>query len=211
MEGSSSSAHECVSIARIKQTERKTNPNFKGDNKTGTIKHTIDGDQTSFAKVYTPDKNNMSVYTESLQSITSRVLEGRNACLCAIGTSTSGNDELMFALDDEEGVAVTAIKTIFDLMDNKNHRHCCTLSMCQVGSDLVVDLLNPSQEASMEVKGNRQGFRIENQAFLSCTNAKETIEFVNQGVRCDVYSVLVRRGGCEYRHSSRMCNCIHVK
>mmetsp|Transcript_21776 Transcript_21776/g.35198 ORF Transcript_21776/g.35198 Transcript_21776/m.35198 type:complete len:655 (-) Transcript_21776:199-2163(-) len=172
----------CAAIARLRPPEKKAQPGFIGDEQTNTVRNAA-GLETSFSKVYLPTTNLLAMFTESLRAKVFRVMEGRNVCLCAYGTPNSGNKEMMFGSDDGTGVISMAIQTLFAMMESGDKNFCVTVSMCQVASDMVVDLLNPTDEASLQIKTNRSGFYIEGQSYQIGRNEGETVEIINQGLR----------------------------
>mmetsp|Transcript_2387 Transcript_2387/g.4591 ORF Transcript_2387/g.4591 Transcript_2387/m.4591 type:complete len:654 (-) Transcript_2387:356-2317(-) len=175
-------AVRCFAIARFKRPEKKGKANFTGDAQTGIVK-SADGNETSFNKVYPADSKAWPLYTESLQSHITRTLEGRNVCLCVVGTSTSGIDDLVFGGNSDKGVIKEATSSIYAMIESSNRDFCCSLSVCHVSSDIVVDLLCPSEEKGLEVVPARKGYSVSNQSFLVVRNEGELLTFIDQGLK----------------------------
>jgi len=182
----------CSAICRIQPPDRKAPITFSGDEKTNTVKNDK-GLETSFKKVYAAGQKTLAMYTESLQTSVVRVMSGYNVCICAYGTRTSGNDVTMFGGKDDGDIGVVnlSVATLFGMIESSNKEYCCTLSMCHIASDVVTDLLNPSEEGSLEVRATRQGFYVDDQAYLIVRSEGDTMEYISQGMK--VHRALTRQ------------------
>lgn len=185
MNGTHSSS-ECLAIARVKLSPSVDEPVFVGNGETNTVKE-FGGGETSFQSVHNSDEKTASIFAKSLQGLVAAVLlEGKNICICCYGTSRSGKAETMLgAGSDNNGIVQLAASTLFKLMEGNGKDTLFTISMCQVFSDTVIDLLNPSEDgASLEIKADRrESFAVSKQAFIVCRSEEDVFAYLHQGLK----------------------------
>lgn len=99
-----------------------------------------------FDHAFGPDCTNKVVYAKSICSIISGVVQGLNATVFAYGSTGSGKTYTMVGTQDDPGLMVLSLHTIFDLIkkDKSSDEFEVSCSYLEVYNEVIYDLLEKS-------------------------------------------------------------------
>ncbi|KAK2978832.1 hypothetical protein RJ640_030643 [Escallonia rubra] len=102
--------------------------------------------QYSFDYAFGPDSANSDVYKRSISSTIGGVIQGLNATVFAYGSTGSGKTYTMVGTQDDPGLMVLSLHTIFDLIkkDASSDDFEVTCSYLEVYNEVIYDLLEKS-------------------------------------------------------------------
>ncbi|QPG76811.1 hypothetical protein FOA43_004205 [Brettanomyces nanus] len=129
-----------------------------------------DAGEFFYDSVFTPEIDNTTVYTKSVEPVVSKCLEGFNATVFAYGMTGSGKTYSMQGNLGQIGLIDLCVKQIFrhfDITSQKGAQNKVTCSYLEIYNEKLYDLLNPET-------GMRFG-RLSSLGMHSSGNSKEAL------------------------------------
>ncbi|CAA0843083.1 P-loop containing nucleoside triphosphate hydrolases superfamily protein [Striga hermonthica] len=137
----------------------------------------------TFDYAFGPDYSNSGVYERSVRSTIVGVVQGLNATVFAYGSTGSGKTYTMVGTQDDPGLMVLSLNTIFDLIEEEN---CSddfevTCSYLEVYNEVIYDLLEKSS-GHLELRENpEQGILVAGLRRIKVNSADRILELLNLG------------------------------
>lgn len=136
-----------------------------------------------FDYAFGPDRSNLDVYTKSISSVISGVVQGLNATVFAYGPTGSGKTFTMVGTKDDPGLMVLSLHTIFDLIktDKSSDEFEVTCSYLEVYNEVIYDLLERSS-GHLELREDpEQGIIVAGLRCIKVHSADKILELLNLG------------------------------
>nr|XP_028946181.1 kinesin-like protein KIN-8B isoform X2 [Malus domestica] len=137
----------------------------------------------SFDHVFDPVSSNLDVYTKCISSVISGVVHGLNATVFAYGSTGSGKTYTMVGTQDDPGLMVLSLHTIFDLIkkDKNSAEFEVTCSYLEVYNEVIYDLLEKSS-GHLELREDpEQGVIVAGLRCIKVQSADKILELLNLG------------------------------
>ncbi|CDP02664.1 unnamed protein product [Coffea canephora] len=137
----------------------------------------------NFDYVFGPISTNLDVYQRSIHSTIAGVIQGLNATVFAYGSTGSGKTYTMVGTQDDPGLMVLSLKTIFDLIkkDNSCDQFEVTCSYLEVYNEVIYDLLERSS-GHLELREDpEQGIIVAGLRCIKVNSADKILELLNLG------------------------------
>ncbi|KAI4327280.1 hypothetical protein L6164_019760 [Bauhinia variegata] len=136
-----------------------------------------------FDYAFAPDCTNLDVYSHSVSSVISGVVQGLNATVFAYGSTGSGKTYTMVGTEDDPGLMVLSLHTIFDLIkkDKSSDEFEVTCSYLEVYNEVIYDLLERSS-GHLELREDpEQGIIVAGLRCIKVQTADKILELLNLG------------------------------
>ncbi|GER49443.1 chromosome-associated kinesin KIF4A [Striga asiatica] len=127
--------------------------------------------------------NTDGVYERSVRSTIVGVVQGLNATVFAYGSTGSGKTYTMVGTQDDPGLMVLSLNTIFDLIEKENRSDDfeVTCSYLEVYNEVIYDLLEKSS-GHLELRENpEQGILVAGLRRIKVNSADRILELLNLG------------------------------
>ncbi|CAK9150596.1 unnamed protein product [Ilex paraguariensis] len=127
--------------------------------------------------------NNKDVYERSISSTIAGVIQGLNATVFAYGSTGSGKTYSMVGTQDDPGLMVLSLHTIFDLIkkDNSSDIFEVSCSYLEVYNEVIYDLLEKSA-GHLELREDpEQGIVVAGLRCIKVKSADKILELLNSG------------------------------
>ncbi|XP_024027036.1 kinesin-like protein KIN-8B [Morus notabilis] len=137
----------------------------------------------SFDYAFGPDSTNLDVYTKSISSVISGVVQGLNATVFAYGSTGSGKTYTMAGTKDDPGLMVLSLHRIFDLIqrEKSSDEFEVTCSYLEVYNEVIYDLLEKSS-GHLELREDpEQGITVAGLRCIKVHSADKILELLNLG------------------------------
>ncbi|XP_073294029.1 kinesin-like protein KIN-8B isoform X1 [Primulina huaijiensis] len=137
----------------------------------------------TFDYAYGPNSTNLDVYQRSIRSTIFGVVQGLNATVFAYGSTGSGKTYTMVGTQDDPGLMVLSLNTIFDLIekDNTSDDFEVTCSFLEVYNEVIYDLLEKSS-GHLELREDPvQGIIVAGLRSIKVNSAVRILELLNLG------------------------------
>lgn len=137
----------------------------------------------SFDYAYGPGSANLDVYNKSISSKIAGVIQGLNATVFAYGSTGSGKTYTMVGTQEDPGLMVLSLHTIFDLIksDNSSDGFEVTCSYLEVYNEVIYDLLEKSS-GHLELREDpEQGTIVAGLRCIKVYSADKILELLNLG------------------------------
>ncbi|GAB2283040.1 Kinesin-like protein KIN-8B [Dionaea muscipula] len=137
----------------------------------------------SFDYAFGPDRLNLDVYKRCVSSTISGVLQGLNATVFAYGSTGSGKTYTMVGTQDDPGIMVLSLHTIFDYikLDNSPDNFEVSCSYLEVYNEVIYDLLEKSS-GHLELREDPdQGVTVAGLRSIKVHSADKILELLNLG------------------------------
>ncbi|XP_034690363.1 kinesin-like protein KIN-8B isoform X5 [Vitis riparia] len=137
----------------------------------------------SFDYAFGPDCTNLDVYRRSICSIIAGVVQGLNATVFAYGSTGSGKTYTMVGTQDDPGLMVLSLHTVFDLIkkDKSTDDFEVTCSYLEVYNEVIYDLLEKSS-GHLELREDpEQGIVVAGLRCIKVHSADKILELLNLG------------------------------
>ncbi|KAK3011182.1 hypothetical protein RJ639_011461 [Escallonia herrerae] len=137
----------------------------------------------SFDYAFGPDSANSDVYKRSISSTISGVIQGLNATVFAYGSTGSGKTYTMVGTQDDPGLMVLSLHTIFDLIkkDASSDDFEVTCSYLEVYNEVIYDLLEKSS-GHLELREDpEKGIVVAGLRCSKVNSADKILELLNLG------------------------------
>ncbi|KAK6923210.1 Kinesin motor domain [Dillenia turbinata] len=137
----------------------------------------------SFDYAFGPDSTNLDVYKRSISSTISGVAQGLNATVFAYGSTGSGKTYTMVGTQDDPGLMVLSLHTIFDLIkgDTSSDEFEVTCSYLEVYNEVIYDLLEKSS-GHLELREDpEKGIIVAGLRCIKVHSADKILELLNLG------------------------------
>ncbi|PON48689.1 Kinesin-like protein [Parasponia andersonii] len=136
-----------------------------------------------FDYAFGPDCTNSDVYTKSISSVISGVVQGLNATVFAYGSTGSGKTYTMVGTKDDPGLMVLSLHRIFELIqkDRSSDEFEVTCSYLEVYNEVIYDLLEKSS-GHLELREDpEQGITVAGLRYIKVHSADRILELLNLG------------------------------
>ncbi|XP_043709084.1 kinesin-like protein KIN-8B [Telopea speciosissima] len=136
-----------------------------------------------FDYAFGPQCTNMDVYKTSISSTISGVIQGLNATVFAYGSTGSGKTYTMVGTQDDPGLMVLSLHTIFDLIkkDRSSKDFEVSCSYLEVYNEVIYDLLQKSS-GHLELREDpEQGIIVAGLRCIKVRSADKILELLNLG------------------------------
>ncbi|KAL5704750.1 Kinesin-like protein KIN-8B [Ranunculus cassubicifolius] len=136
-----------------------------------------------FDYAYGPGSANLDVYKKSISSTIAGVIQGLNATVFAYGSTGSGKTYTMVGTQDDPGLMVLSLHTIFDLInsDDSSDSFEVTCSYLEVYNEVIYDLLEKSS-GHLELREDpEQGTIVAGLRCIKVYSADKILELLNLG------------------------------
>ncbi|CAB4314408.1 unnamed protein product [Prunus armeniaca] len=136
-----------------------------------------------FDHAFDPGCTNLDVYTKCILSVISGVVNGLNATVFAYGSTGSGKTYTMVGTQDDPGLMVLSLHTIFDLIkrDKSSDEFEVTCSYLEVYNEVIYDLLEKSS-GHLELREDpEQGVIVAGLRCIKVQSADKILELLNLG------------------------------
>ncbi|KAB2617620.1 kinesin-like protein KIF19 [Pyrus ussuriensis x Pyrus communis] len=136
-----------------------------------------------FDHAFDPVSSNLDVYTKCISSVISGVVHGLNATVFAYGSTGSGKTYTMVGTQDDPGLMVLSLHTIFDLIkkDKSSDEFEVTCSYLEVYNEVIYDLLEKSS-GHLELREDpEQGVIVAGLRCIKVQSADKILELLNLG------------------------------
>ncbi|XP_021890456.1 kinesin-like protein KIN-8B, partial [Carica papaya] len=136
-----------------------------------------------FDHAFGPDCTNKVVYAKSICSIISGVVQGLNATVFAYGSTGSGKTYTMVGTQDDPGLMVLSLHTIFDLIkkDKSSDEFEVSCSYLEVYNEVIYDLLEKSS-GHLELREDpEKGIIVAGLRCIKVHSADRILELLNLG------------------------------
>ncbi|KAK4410100.1 Kinesin-like protein KIN-8B [Sesamum angolense] len=137
----------------------------------------------TFDYAFDPNCSNLDVYTRSIRSTIVGVVQGLNATIFAYGSTGSGKTYTMVGTQDDPGLMVLSLNTIFHLIekDNSFDDFEVTCSYLEVYNEVIYDLLVKSS-GHLELREDPdQGIVVAGLRSIKVNSADKILELLNLG------------------------------
>ncbi|MCD7452409.1 Kinesin-like protein KIN-8B [Datura stramonium] len=137
----------------------------------------------AFDYAFGPQSTNLGVYERSIQSTIAGVIQGLNATIFAYGSTGSGKTYTMVGTEDDPGLMVLSLNTIFDLIKNDKSSDVfqVTCSYLEVYNEVIYDLLEKSS-GHLELREDpEQGIMVAGLRCIKVNSADKILELLNLG------------------------------
>ncbi|KAK6923894.1 Kinesin motor domain [Dillenia turbinata] len=137
----------------------------------------------SFDYAFGPDSTNLDIYKRRISSTISGVVQGLNATVFAYGSTGSGKTYTMVGTQDDPGLMVLSLHTIFDLIkgDTSSDEFEVTCSYLEVYNEVIYDLLEKSS-GHLELREDpEQGIIVAGLRCIKVHSADKILELLNLG------------------------------
>ncbi|KAG8373808.1 hypothetical protein BUALT_Bualt11G0063600 [Buddleja alternifolia] len=137
----------------------------------------------TFDYAFGPNSSNLDVYKRSIRSTIAGVVQGLNATVFAYGSTGSGKTYTMVGTQDDPGLMVLSLNTIFDLIekDNSSDDFEVTCSYLEVYNEVIYDLLEKSS-GHLELREDpEQGIVVAGLRSIKVNSADRILELLNLG------------------------------
>ncbi|KZV57030.1 hypothetical protein F511_08188 [Dorcoceras hygrometricum] len=137
----------------------------------------------SFDYAFGPNSTNLDVYQRSIRSTIFGVVQGLNATVFAYGSTGSGKTYTMVGTQDDPGLMVLSLNTIFDLIekDNTSDDFQVTCSYLEVYNEVIYDLLEKSS-GHLELREDpEQGIIVAGLRSIKVNSTVKILELLNLG------------------------------
>lgn len=136
-----------------------------------------------FDHAFGPTCTNVDVYKKCISSVISGVVQGLNATVFAYGSTGSGKTYTMVGTQDDPGLMVVSLHTIFDLIksDKSSDEFEVTCSYLEVYNEVIYDLLEKSS-GHLELREDpEQGIIVAGLRCIKVHSADKILELLNLG------------------------------
>ncbi|PRQ48345.1 putative plus-end-directed kinesin ATPase [Rosa chinensis] len=136
-----------------------------------------------FDHAFDPDCTNLDVYTKCISSVISGVVHGLNATVFAYGSTGSGKTYTMVGTQNDPGLMVLSLHTIFDLIkkDKSSDEFEVSCSYLEVYNEVIYDLLEKSS-GHLELREDpEQGIIVAGLRCIKVQSADKILELLNVG------------------------------
>ncbi|XP_073150852.1 kinesin-like protein KIN-8B [Henckelia pumila] len=137
----------------------------------------------AFDYAFGPNTTNLDVYQRSIRSTIFGVVQGLNATVFAYGSTGSGKTYTMVGTQDDPGLMVLSLSTIFDLIekDKTSDDFEVTCSYLEVYNEVIYDLLEKSS-GHLELREDpEQGIIVAGLRSIKVNSAVKILELLNLG------------------------------
>ncbi|KAL3813734.1 hypothetical protein ACJIZ3_015002 [Penstemon smallii] len=137
----------------------------------------------TFDYAFGPNSTNLDVYKRSIHSTIAGVVQGLNATVFAYGSTGSGKTYTMVGTQDDPGLMVLSLNTIFNLIekDNTSDDFEVTCSYLEVYNEVIYDLLEKSS-GHLELREDPdQGIVVAGLRSIKVNSADKILELLNTG------------------------------
>ncbi|KAK4426491.1 Kinesin-like protein KIN-8B [Sesamum alatum] len=137
----------------------------------------------TFDYAFGPNCSNLDVYERSIRSTIFGVVQGLNATIFAYGSTGSGKTYTMVGTQDDPGLMVLSLNTIFHLIekDNSSDVFEVTCSYLEVYNEVIYDLLEKSS-GHLELREDPdQGIVVAGLRSIKVNSADKILELLNLG------------------------------
>ncbi|CAN6542043.1 unnamed protein product [Malus baccata var. baccata] len=136
-----------------------------------------------FDHAFDPVSSNLDVYTKCISSVISGVVHGLNATVFAYGSTGSGKTYTMVGTQDDPGLMVLSLHTIFDLIrkDKSSDEFEVTCSYLEVYNEVIYDLLEKSSGYLELREDPEQGVIVAGLRCIKVQSADKILELLNLG------------------------------
>ncbi|XP_052196757.1 kinesin-like protein KIN-8B isoform X2 [Diospyros lotus] len=137
----------------------------------------------SFDFAFGPESTNLDVYRRSISSVIAGVVQGLNVTIFAYGSTGSGKTYTMVGTQDDPGLMVLSLHTIFDLIktDNSSDDFGVSCSYLEVYNEVIYDLLEKSS-GHLELREDpEQGIVVSGLRCVKVQSADKILELLNLG------------------------------
>ncbi|KAM0975983.1 hypothetical protein EV1_018718 [Malus domestica] len=136
-----------------------------------------------FDHAFDPVSSNLDVYTKCISSVISGVVHGLNATVFAYGSTGSGKTYTMVGTQDDPGLMVLSLHTIFDLIrkDKSSDEFEVTCSYLEVYNEVIYDLLEKSSSYLELREDPEQGVIVAGLRCIKVQSADKILELLNLG------------------------------
>ncbi|XP_058010379.1 kinesin-like protein KIN-8B isoform X2 [Hevea brasiliensis] len=136
-----------------------------------------------FDHAFGPHCTNLDVYKRGISSIVSGVVQGLNATIFAYGSTGSGKTYTMVGTQEDPGLMVLSLHTIFALIkkDKSSDEFEVSCSYLEVYNEVIYDLLEKSS-GHLELREDpQQGIMIVGLRCIKVHSADKILELLNLG------------------------------
>ncbi|KAF3439139.1 hypothetical protein FNV43_RR17414 [Rhamnella rubrinervis] len=136
-----------------------------------------------FDHAFGPDSTNLDVYMKSISSVISGIVQGLNATVFAYGSTGSGKTYTMVGTQDDPGLMVLSLHTIFNLIkkDKSSDEFEVSCSYLEVYNEVIYDLLEKSS-GHLELREDPQhGIVVAGLRCIKVHSADRILELLNLG------------------------------
>ncbi|KAM1196415.1 hypothetical protein ACFX13_023356 [Malus domestica] len=165
----------------------------------------------SFDHVFDPVSSNLDVYTKCISSVISGVVHGLNATVFAYGSTGSGKTYTMVGTQDDPGLMVLSLHTIFDLIkkDKNSVEFEVSCSYLEVYNEVIYDLLEKSS-GHLELREDpEQGVIVAGLRCIKVQSADKILELLNLGnSRRKTESTEANATSSRFYHTLDTNNCV---
>ncbi|KAF5738059.1 putative Chromosome-associated kinesin KIF4A [Tripterygium wilfordii] len=136
-----------------------------------------------FDHAFSPECSNLDVYKKSVSSVISGVVQGLNATVFAYGSTGSGKTYTMVGTQDDPGLMVLSLHTIFNLIkkDEISDEFEVSCSYLEVYNEVIYDLLEKSS-GHLELREDpEKGIIVPGLKCIKVYSADRILELLNLG------------------------------
>lgn len=137
----------------------------------------------TFDYAFGPNSSNLDVYSRSIRSTVSGVIQGLNATVFAYGSTGSGKTYTMVGTPRDPGLMVLSLNTIFDQIqkDTSSDDFEVSCSYLEVYNEVIYDLLEKSS-GHLELREDpQQGIIVAGLRTIKVNSADRILELLNMG------------------------------
>ncbi|XP_019195317.1 PREDICTED: kinesin-like protein KIN-8B isoform X2 [Ipomoea nil] len=137
----------------------------------------------SFDHAFGPNSNNWDVYKRSIRPTVVGVIQGLNATIFAYGSTGSGKTYTMVGTQEDPGLMVLSLNSIFDLIkqDDSCDKFEVTCSYLEVYNEVIYDLLEKSS-GHLELREDpEQGIVVAGLRCIKVNSTDKILELLNLG------------------------------
>ncbi|WCJ32055.1 P-loop containing nucleoside triphosphate hydrolases superfamily protein [Euphorbia peplus] len=136
-----------------------------------------------FDHAFSPHSTNLDVYKRSISSVIYGVVQGLNATVFAYGSTGSGKTYTMVGTQNDPGLMVLSLHTIFNLIKNDKTSDAfeVSCSYLEVYNEVIYDLLEKSS-GHLELREDpEQGITVVGLRCIKVHSADKILELLNLG------------------------------
>ncbi|KAK4760920.1 hypothetical protein SAY87_005813 [Trapa incisa] len=136
-----------------------------------------------FDHAFGPECSNLDVYNRCISSTISGVVQGLNATIFAYGSTGSGKTYTMVGTQDDPGLMVLSLHTVFELIkkDSSSDEFEVNCSYLEVYNEVIYDLLEKTS-GHLELREDpTQGIVVAGLRSIKVRSADKILELLNLG------------------------------
>eukprot|EP00210_Caulerpa_lentillifera_P006575 g6280.t1 len=141
-------------------------------------------EEFAFDQAYGPTLTNKEVF-ETVQTVSTRCIEGFNVCVSAYGLSGSGKTHTMFGPSNNDGMISLSVAEVFNMCKKRSKKWESSLEACmfELHNEELTDLFATSKKKLVVKKDIKGLVHVVNAHFVSLTSVELLNESIGKGLK----------------------------